>query len=144
MKITTFLITIAVSLMLYTSNVAAVGQSCNPNSTVNTCPTGEGCLHTSTGDSCQQVATICNFESVFENIIMVAGGLVGLAFFTMIIQGGFRYMMSGGDPKALQAARGTLTWGILGMAFFAISFLILLLISAFTGVDVTKIKICGY
>lgn len=90
------------------------------------------------------VAQIGDLEKVFASVVTVFGTLIGFGFFTMMIIGGVRYLLSAGDPKALAAAKGTITWAILGLAFFAISYTILLLIKAFTGVDVTNFKITGY
>ncbi len=90
------------------------------------------------------VAQIGDLEKVFASVVTVFGTLIGFGFFTMMIVGGVKYLLSAGDPKALAAAKGTITWAILGLAFFAISYTILLLIKAFTGVDVTNFKITGY
>lgn len=88
-----------------------------------------------------QVAVINDFEIIFSSIVSIAGILIGFAFFIMVVIGGVRFLLSGGDPKALQAAKGTLTWGIIGLALFALSFTILLLIQIFTGVNVTIFRL---
>lgn len=87
------------------------------------------------------VATLKDFEGIFSNLVSISGILLGFAFFLMMIVGGVRYLFSGGDPKALQSAKGTITWGIIGLALFALSFTILLIIQAFTGVNVTIFSI---
>lgn len=92
----------------------------------------------------KDVAKISNFENIFANIVNVAGILLGIVFFLMMVMGGIRYLMSGGDPKALAAAKGTITWAIIGLAIFTLSFTILLLIKAFTGVDVTRFKLSNF
>jgi Type IV secretion system pilin len=115
-------------------NVHAVGCS-----TYRECPNYAACVN----NVCQDVATICSLEPIFNNVVGAAGALVGFAFFVMLIMGGIRLLMSGGDPKAVAAAKGTLTWAIAGLAFFALSFTILLLIEAFTGVTVTKFQVCS-
>jgi hypothetical protein len=86
--------------------------------------------------------SICDLEGVILNLISISGTLLGFAFFAMVVYGGIRYLFSGGDPKAVQAAKGTLTWAIIGLAIYALSFTILLLIKSFTGVDVTNFKLC--
>lgn len=87
------------------------------------------------------VATIKDFEVIFANVVSVAGILLGFSFFVMLIIGGVRYMLSGGDPKALQAAKGTITWAIIGLVLFALSYTILLIIQIFTGINVTIFRI---
>jgi hypothetical protein len=91
-----------------------------------------------------QVAEFSDLEELFGSIIMVAGLLLTFGFFVMMIIGGLRYLLSGGDPKALQAAKGTITWAIIGLAFFALSFTILLILEAFTGVDLGVFKLSGF
>jgi hypothetical protein len=88
-----------------------------------------------------RVATISDLEFVFASIISVAGILIGMVFFIMLMVGGLRYLLSGGDPKALLAAKGTITWAIIGLALFTLSFTIILLIQLFTGVNLTVFRI---
>jgi len=86
--------------------------------------------------------SVCDLQQVFLNVIKVSGALLGFGFFAMMVFGGIKYLFSAGDPKAVQSAKGTLTWAIIGLAIYALSFTILLLIRAFTGVDVTTFKLC--
>ncbi|MDQ3098332.1 MAG: hypothetical protein M3Q44_01145 [bacterium] len=86
-------------------------------------------------------ASCFSLETLFSNVVMIVGTLFGFGFFAMMIYGGIRYLLSGGDPKALQGAKGTITWAIIGLALLALSYTILLIIKAFTGVDVTRFKI---
>lgn len=90
------------------------------------------------------VAQIGSIENIFSSIISAAGILFGFGFFLMIIWGGIKFLTSGGDPKAVASAKATLTWAIIGLAILALSYTILVIITAFTGVDVTKFKITGY
>ena len=87
------------------------------------------------------VATIQGFECIFINIVRVLVPLVGLAFFVMLIAGAFQMMTAGGDPKAIQKARATLTAAIAGLVLFFGIWFILLLIKTITGVDVTEFVI---
>lgn len=59
----------------------------------------------------------------------------------MFLIGGFKYLTSGGDPKALEGAKGTLTHAILGLIVLVFAFLILVIIQAVTGVNVTQFRI---
>lgn len=87
------------------------------------------------------VATIKGFECLFSNILKVIMGFAGLAFFAMFIVGGFKYITSGGDPKKMASAISTLTLSFFCVLGVIISWLILLLIQNFTGVNVTQFKI---
>lgn len=87
------------------------------------------------------VATIQGFECLFQNILQVIIPIAGLVFFAIFISGGFKYLTSGGDPKKASAATKTLTMAFIGLIGVIFSWLILLFIKKFTGVDVTIFKI---
>ena len=87
------------------------------------------------------VATISDLGTVFTNVVKYALGFAGIVLFILLIMGGFKYITSGGDPKAVEGAKKTLTSAILGLVLILISYLILVLITRITGVDVTLFKI---
>lgn len=87
------------------------------------------------------VATIKGLECAFGNFISVILALAGIILFVMLVVGGFRYLVSGGDPKAVEAAKATLTHAILGLVILVLAFLILVFIKQITGVDVTIFRI---
>lgn len=87
------------------------------------------------------VATIKGFEAIFSNIITVALEFAGIVLFIMFLIGGFKYLTAGGDPKAVEAAKGTLTHAIIGLVVLILAFIILQLIHVITGVDVTTFRI---
>lgn len=70
----------------------------------------------------------------FTNIVGVSLGFAGIGLFIMILVGGFKFITSGGDPKAAGAAKQTLTFAIVGMVLIACSYLIIKIIGQFTGV----------
>ncbi|HLD41929.1 MAG TPA: hypothetical protein VJB06_02750 [archaeon] len=98
-----------------------------------------GCLQTVNGTP--DIPTIQCLEVVFRNILFVAVGLAVLALFVMFLIGGFKYLTSGGDPKATTAAQQTLTYAIMGLGLMSIAFLIFKIIESFTGVNVTTFSI---
>lgn len=87
------------------------------------------------------VATIKGFECLFQNILQIVVGAAGLAFFAMFIVGGFKYLTSGGDSKKAAAASSTLTMAVIGVIGVIVSWLVLLFIKNFTGIDVTQFKV---
>lgn len=87
------------------------------------------------------VATIKGFECLFQNVITVIVSLAGFVSLAMLIVGGFKYLTSGGDPKKIATASTTLTYAVIGIVGIIISWLILLFIKEFTGIDVTIFKI---
>ncbi|WKZ25367.1 MAG: hypothetical protein QY322_03165 [bacterium] len=78
---------------------------------------------------------------VFENVVAALLALGGIVLFLMLLSGGFKYLTSGGDPKAVEGARNTLTYAIGGLILLAGSFLILKIIETFTGANVTNFTI---
>jgi hypothetical protein len=87
------------------------------------------------------IAQISDFECIFGNVVKVALAFAGVVLFVLLIVGGLKYITSGGDPKATEGAQKTITYAILGLVLILLSYLILVLIHAITGVDVTQFKI---
>ena len=87
------------------------------------------------------VATISDLGGLFQRIVGLALGLAGIVLFILLIIGGFKFITSGGDPKAVEGARNTLTYAIGGLIVILVSYLILVLISNITGVNITRFNI---
>ena len=86
-------------------------------------------------------AQIKDLETVFGNVVRAALGFAGIVLFVLLLVGGFKYITSGGDPKATEGAQKTITYAILGLILILASYLILVLIKTITGVDVTQFKV---
>ncbi len=89
-----------------------------------------------------QPPTLDKLEGVFTNLVstLVAIGAFGLLI--MLLLGGFKYLTSGGDQKAAEGAKNTLSYAIGGFLLLAGSYLILKIIEKITGVtDITQFKI---
>lgn len=89
----------------------------------------------------EDVPTFASLETLFENVVRAAVSLAVVALFLMLLTGGFSFLFSGGDPKKLEQARGTLTNAIIGLVVIISAYLILRIIQVFTGVEVTKFTI---
>lgn len=85
-------------------------------------------------------AQISDIVGIIRNIITLLAPAAGIAFFIIILVGGFQFLTSGGDPKSVAQARSTLTFGILGIILVVGAWLILTLIKAVTGVNVTRVS----
>lgn len=81
------------------------------------------------------VATIQCLEPMFQNVVGAVMALTGVGLFVMLVVGGFTFLLSGGDPKKLEAARGTLTNAVIGLVVIVTAFLIIKTIALYTGVD---------
>lgn len=91
-------------------------------------------------------AGLTEIEDIFSQFITVVVGLAFVALLVLLLWAGVKYITSGGEPKAVQAAHLIVTWALLGILFLAIAWLILQLIGAFTGVHVTVFDVrtlCG-
>jgi hypothetical protein len=86
-------------------------------------------------------AQLSGLETVFENVVTSLLALGGIILFLMLLSGGFKYLTSGGDPKATEGAQKTLTYTIGGLVMLAGSYIILRIIADFTGADVTNFVI---
>lgn len=80
------------------------------------------------------VVTLKWLETLFASIVSLALQLIGIASFVMILVGGFKTLTSGGDPKALEAGKHTLTMAVGGLIAALGAWFILRFISDFTGV----------
>jgi len=88
------------------------------------------------------VVTIQSIQTLFTNVISVIVALAGVALFLMFVMSGFSFLFSGGDPKKLEQARGTLTNAIIGLVVIVAAYLILRLIGVFSGyTDITKFSV---
>ncbi|MBU0998103.1 pilin [Patescibacteria group bacterium] len=92
-------------------------------------------------DEFEGVPTIKGFEAIFENVISVVLSLGAFALFIMLVSGGMRFLTAGDDPKAAEGAKKTITTAIGGIVLLVLSYLILVFIKQFTGMDVTSFKV---
>lgn len=93
-----------------------------------------------------QPAGLAEIEQVFSKVVSIMVGLGFIVSLVVLAWAGIKYLTSGGEPKAIQAAHQALTWALLGILFLAIAWIILQLIQAVTGVQVTFFDIralCG-
>lgn len=80
---------------------------------------------------------LCQLVDIVRLVIRYAIAAGGLATFGMILFGGLQFLMAGANDGAIQQARSTITWALIGMVILFSSYFILVAISEFTGVDVT-------
>lgn len=83
-------------------------------------------------------AGIPQLEYLFSRLVCTSVPIGYTILLVILVIAGIKYITSGGEPKAISSAHQTATWGLLGILFLAISWLILLLIQNFTGLEVTK------
>ena len=79
-----------------------------------------------------------NLGGLIDNIIQLIFFAAGLAFFIYLIIGGLRWITAGGDPKALDAARGRITGAIIGLIIVVAAFSIALIIESVLGIRIVS------
>ncbi len=79
------------------------------------------------------VATLKCIPVVFHNVVAAALLFVGIVTAFLIVMAGTQFIMSGGDPKQVDAARKTLTYAIMGLVLVLCSFGIIYFIGYLTG-----------
>ncbi len=94
---------------------------------------------TAPGQTTADVATLKGLEALFFNTVVVILALAGIAFFIMLIIGGFKLMTSGADRDKPQAAKNTLTYAFAGFIVVIASFLILRFVEELTGIQTLHI-----
>lgn len=80
-------------------------------------------------------AGVGDVETLFSRILNISVGAAFVALVVVLVVAGIKFITSGGDAKSLSAASQAIVWGLLGILFMAIAWLILQLIAAFTGID---------
>lgn len=128
------------SLLLSPSPLLAQG----PTDWKNIPETGGRCVKTvNERGQTIDVATIQGFECIFYNVLQVIVVVAGLVFFVMFIVGGFQYLLSSNDQKAVAQASSTLTLAFIGVVGIILSWFALNFISQFTGLPVLNFFIPG-
>ena len=86
-------------------------------------------------------AKLNDLEGVFGNIVSVILALAGVVLFLVLVSGGYKYITAGSNPQALEGAKKTITYAILGIVFIAMAFLIIRVIETITGVNLSEFTI---
>lgn len=98
----------------------------------------EGCSVVRNG---VEVATIFGIQCIIGNLLKLIPPLFALVATGMIIFAGAKIISSGDNPKEYQAGMQTLTYAIIGLVGLGLAWVILQLIGAFTGADVTNFNL---
>jgi hypothetical protein len=69
--------------------------------------------------------------------------VAGLIFFFMLIIGGLRYILSGGDKTATESARGQITAALIGLVIVFSAWAIASLLQAVFGFSILNLEIPG-
>lgn len=92
----------------------------------------------STGCVNNGVATVQGIGCMLANIFSIALTALGIAGFVMIIYAAFNMMIMGGNSQATEKSKSTITMAVVGIILALSSFIIINLISDFTGIEIIK------
>lgn len=81
----------------------------------------------------EDVATIRCIVPLFGNLVQGVLALTGVALFVMLVVGGYNFLLSGGDQKKLEVAKGTLTNAVIGLVVIVCAYLIIKTVQVFTN-----------
>ena len=70
-------------------------------------------------------AELIGVDGVFTNLSNIILGIVGALSVIMLIWGGLRYIISGGDSKKITDAKNTILYAIIGLAIAFLSYAII-------------------
>lgn len=77
-----------------------------------------------------------SFGGIISGAISLILLVVALVFFFVLIMGGLRWVMSGGDQKNVEAARNQITNALIGLAIVFATFAIMKLIETIFGISI--------
>ncbi len=85
---------------------------------------------------------IPDLEVVFQNLLSIILVSTGLGSFVMLLVGGIRLMLAGGDKEATQKAHQLLTYAIFGVGISISAWVIINLLGNFLGLDLSQFTLC--
>lgn len=106
------------TLFIASSLSPVYAANCPPNDPLGCAPAGVG-----------------DVETLFSRLLNISVGAAFIALVVVLVVAGIKFITSGGDAKSLTAASQAIVWGLLGILFMAIAWLIIQLIAAFTGIN---------
>lgn len=93
----------------------------------------------------------CGDPPTFDCLPMAVAGVVKILFMFLgaagliyLLWGSLRFVMSGGDPKAIASARGTMTYAVIGLIVILLSFAILNFLGEFLGLPKGQLLQFGF
>lgn len=73
------------------------------------------------GGSCTPAAGDVTVENTVQTVIKIISWIVGIISVIMIIVGGAKYVVSGGDSNGVQSAKNTIMYALIGIVIVALA-----------------------
>ncbi|MCL5411818.1 MAG: pilin [Patescibacteria group bacterium] len=86
---------------------------------------------------------ISGLGKLINNGFFAVVTIAGLAFLAYLIMGGIKYLTSGGDSKAAQSARETITNALIGLVIVTSVWFIALIIQTILGINILDPEFIG-
>ncbi len=103
-----------------------------------TTPAHAQCTLGASGTDCP-AAGIVQAQQLMTRLINISVNIAFMALTVWLVWGALKFFItSGGDPKALAHAWSSVTWAFMGLFFMVLAWLVLKLIFAVTGANVTQ------
>jgi len=97
-----------------------------------------GCINTPYGLACN-ASGVVQAQQLLTRLINISVTIAFMAVTVWLVWSALKlFITSGGDPKALAHAWSSVTWTFMGLFFMVLAWLVLKLIFAVTGADVTS------
>lgn len=74
-----------------------------------------------TGAECDDGSASGSINNIVATVVNILSWIVGVAAVIMIIIGGFRYVIAGGDSSAVSSAKNTIMYAIIGLVVAAVA-----------------------
>lgn len=88
-----------------------------------------------------QPATTLSVEGMVSGFIKLILVIAGLAFFFILVIGGVKWILSGGDKAHTEGARNQITAALVGLVIVFSAWAILQLINTFFGVNILELTL---
>lgn len=80
-------------------------------------------------DAFNRTSQFCSVNSAIITVINIILGVIALVAVLMIVIGGFKYVISSGNPEAVKSATKTITWAVIGLVVAVLAYAIVSIVS---------------
>jgi hypothetical protein len=112
------LMAMGAGLLIPTNTFAATKTSCTSDLTIGN---GANCTQDSSNST---PASLFDNGGIFQTIVNIALFIIGAIAVIMLIYGGIRYTISGGDAKNVTAAKDTILYAVVGIVVAILAYAI--------------------
>lgn len=82
-----------------------------------------------------------DFGQIVGSVITIAFVLAIVIALAMLVYGGIKWIISGGDKSGVEAARGTIVAAVVGLVIVFLSYFILNIVLGFFGLSLSNLQI---